>query len=195
MPLMVLAAMVTVIALQALISGAYSLTCQATQLGSCPGLRSITSPRHFGQFYVSSIILMTTWKRGRELLAARMRTNRVPVETFIKSIAKSEPQRVSGTGVYLSADPESIPSTLLTNLRHHEVLHEAVVLVSVDFDERARLPEARRHDVEILGEGFFRVVVHYGFMGVPDVPTALANIVSADCTSRSGAPDRAELVG
>ena len=80
--------------------------------------------------------------------------------------------------MYLSADPESIPSTLLTNLRHHEVLHEAVVLVSVDFDERARLPEARRHDVEILGEGFFRVVVHYGFMGVPDVPTALTNIVS-----------------
>jgi len=270
-PLVVLATMATVIASQALISGAYSLTSQAIQLGYLPRTHiDHTSPRHFGQIYVSSInwvlmfaaiglvwsfgsssnlaaaygvgvatdmvittmllflvmrdrwswtkpraialtavfiivdliffgsniikvpaggwfplvigvlgfILMTTWKRGRELLAARMRTNRVPVETFIKSIAKSEPQRVSGTGVYLSADPESIPSTLLTNLRHHEVLHEAVVLVSVDFDERARLPEARRHDVEILGEGFFRVVVHYGFMGVPDVPTALTNIVS-----------------
>ena len=194
MPLMVLAAMVTVIALQALISGAYSLTCQATQLGSCPGLRSITSPRHFGQFYVSSINWMATWKRGRELLAARMRTNRVPVETFIKSIAKSEPQPVSSTGVYLSADPESIPSSPLTNLRHHEVLHEAVVLVSVDFDQRARLPRLGVTTWN-LGPGFIRVVVHYGFMGVPDVPTALANIVSADCTSRSGAPDRAELVG
>ncbi|MDC1388670.1 KUP/HAK/KT family potassium transporter [Acidimicrobiales bacterium] len=93
MPLMVLAAMVTVIASQALISGAYSLTCQATRLGSCPGLRSITSPRHFGQFYVSSINSMATWKRGRELLAARMRTNRVRSRRSSSRLQRVNPSR------------------------------------------------------------------------------------------------------
>ena len=271
-PLVVLATMATVIASQALISGAYSLTSQAIQLGYLPRTHiDHTSPRQFGQIYVSSInwvlmvaaiglvwsfgsssnlaaaygvgvatdmvittvllfvvmrdrwhwtkprpvgltalfiivdliffgsniikvpaggwfplaigvlgyILMTTWKQGRELVAARMKTTQVPVEKFIESIAKSEPQRVSGTGVYLSADSESVPGTLLTNLRHHEVMHETVVLVSVQFDERARVPQARRHEVEVMGEGFYRVILHYGFMGVPDVPTALTNIVSA----------------
>ncbi|MGB5760046.1 MAG: potassium transporter Kup [Acidimicrobiales bacterium] len=272
LPLVVLATMATVIASQALISGAYSLTAQAIQLGYLPRQHiDHTSSRQFGQIYVSTInwvlmvaaiglvfsfrsssnlaaaygvgvatdmvittlllflvmrdrwgwatpasvgltgafllvdltffgsniikvpsggwfplvigvigfTLMTTWKRGRQLLATRLSESKVPPEQFVSSIAKSVPQRVSGTGIYLSADPDATPRTLLTNLRHHEVLHETVVLVSVDFGERPRVERARRSTVEDLGEGFYRIRLFYGFMEEPDVPVALGEIVSS----------------
>lgn len=272
-PLVVLATMATVIASQALISGAYSLTSQAIQLGYLPRQHvDHTSPRQFGQIYVSTInwvlmiasvglvvsfrtsgnlaaaygvgvstdmvittvllfvvmrtrfkwplpvvlgltgsflvvdlvffganitkvpdggwfplvigligfVLMTTWHRGRELMAARMRKGGLPIERFIGSITEHPQQRVTGTGVYLYKEPGVTPPALLTNLRHHEVLHETIILVSVQTAGRPRLPAASRATVHNLGEGFFQIVLHYGFIEDPHVPHALSNIVSSE---------------
>jgi KUP system potassium uptake protein len=55
-PLVVLATVATVIASQAVISGAFSLTSQAMQLGYCPRIRvKFTSEREKGQIYVPNI--------------------------------------------------------------------------------------------------------------------------------------------
>lgn len=273
LPLVVLATMATVIASQALISGVYSLTSQAIQLGYLPRQRiDHTSPHHQGQIYVSTInwvlmvaavglvvsfqtssalaaaygvgvatdmvitailiavvmkerwkwttpvvavvigsflvvdltffganitkipaggwfplvigvigfAIMATWKKGRQLMAARLQNARFPVERFIQSIVASNQQRVEGTGVYLHAETGATPPSMITNLRHHEVLHDKIVLVSIEITGHPRVPQARRSSVHNLGEGFYQVELLYGFMQQPDVPFDLTNIVSAE---------------
>jgi KUP system potassium uptake protein len=80
--------------------------------------------------------------------------------------------------VYLLREAGITPPTLLTNLRHHEVLHETIVLVAVEFANRPRIPRAQRATTQSLGDRFFQVVLTYGFMDQPDVPTDLQNIVT-----------------
>lgn len=70
-----------------------------------------------------------------------------------------------------------MPPTLLTNLRHQGVLHETIILVSIQVEGRPRVQKARRVTVHELGEGFYQVVLKYGFMEELDVPVALSNIV------------------
>ena len=271
LPLVVLATLATIIASQALISGAYSLTSQAIQLGFLPRLNiDHTSSAHMGQIYVRSVnwmlmiasiglvigfrtssnlaaaygvgvaadmvittlllslvmrdrwrwsspvalglsgaflaidlvffganvtkipgggwfplvvgvigfLFMTTWRTGRRLTAASLRQRELPIETFLASIEENPQQRVSGTGVYMFREAGLAPPTMLTNLRHHEVIHETIILVAVEIASRPRVRPARRAKVEDLGQGFFQVVLTYGFMDDPDVPRDLANIVS-----------------
>ena len=273
LPLVILATVATVIASQALISGVYSLTSQAIQLGYLPRQRiDHTSPHHQGQIYVSTInwvlmiaavglvvtfqtssalaaaygvgvatdmvitailiavvmkerwkwstpvvaaviasflvvdltffganitkipaggwfplvigvigfVIMATWKRGRALMAARLSNADFPVERFIQSIVETEQRRSSGTGVYLYSRAGATPPTLITNLRHHEVLHEKIVLVSIEVSGHPRVPQARRSTVHDLGDGFYQVKLLYGFMQQPDVPYDLKNIVSSE---------------
>jgi len=273
LPLVVLATAATVIASQALISGAYSLTMQAIQLGYLPRQRiDHTSPREFGQIYIPAInwvlmvatvglvisfgsatrlaaaygvavtttmvittillyavmrhrwgwsrllsgglsglflvvdlaffganivkipaggwfpliiglavfTLMTTWKRGRRLVAQRVHRGELPIERFIDSIADNPQRRVPGTAVYMFPDAGSTPPALLTNLQHNGILHETVVVVSVTVVRRPRIHRAERSTVQTLGEGFFQVRLRFGFMEQPDVPSALSSIVTAD---------------
>jgi KUP system potassium uptake protein len=128
---------------------------------------------------VIGFVIMATWKRGRELMTARLRNAEFPAERFIQSIVESDQQRASGTGVYLHSQPGSTPPSLITNLRHHEVLHEKIVLVSIQISRHPRVQQARRSTVHDLGEGFYQVELLYGFMEQPDVPFDLKNIVSS----------------
>jgi len=273
LPLVVLATLATVIASQALISGAFSLTSQAIKLGYLPRLRiDHTSSHHEGQIYIPAVnwmlmiaaiglvigfrtssnlaaaygvgvatdmvittlllslvmrdrwqwsaravlalttsflvvdliffganitkvpaggwfpivigllgfLLMTTWHTGRRLVAEQLHQTSVPAPTFLDSIRQHPPERVEGTGVYLFREAGITPPTLLTNLRHHEVLHETIVLLSVEYTGRPHVPHAARARITNLGEGFFQVVFSYGFMENPDVPTDLENIVSTE---------------
>jgi KUP system potassium uptake protein len=273
LPLVALATTATVIASQALISGAYSLTMQAIQLGYLPRQRiDHTSAREFGQIYVPGInwilmiatvglvivfksttnlaaaygvavtttmvittvliyvvmrqrwgwsrlaagsltvlflmvdlvffsanilkvpeggwfplaiggimfTLMATWKRGRVTLASRLRRAELPIERFIGSITAHPQRRVPGTAVYMFPEAGATPPALLTNLQHNEVLHETVVLVSVNVVRRARVPRAERATVHPLGEGFYQVVLKYGFMEEPVVPGALSDLVTPE---------------
>ncbi len=268
-PLVVLATAATIIASQALISGAFSLTMQAVQLGYLPRMRIFhTSATASGQVYIpamnwtlmvaavglvvgfgsssalasaygvavamtmvittlliyvvmrerwkwsatvagavvagflvvdlaylganlfkipdggwfplvvglSIFTLITTWKKGRQLLLARLLRDELPVERFVAEVMKNEPTRVAGTAVYMFSQTGMTPPALLANLRHNEVLHERVVLLSVATVDVPRVHGAQRAVVEDLGAGFFQVVLRFGFMEEPDVPTALTSI-------------------
>ena len=271
-PLVILATLATVIASQALISGAFSLTLQAVQLGYLPRVRiRHTSAQAFGQIYiplvnwllmVSCLILVLTFKTSSALAAAygvavtttmvittllltrlaqdrwgwsRLRTWSVsgafliidlaffsanilklpsggwlplaigagvygligvwrsgrdrmsaamggtpPLERFIASITEHPQMRIPGTAVYLYSDQRSVPPALLANLRHNEVIHETVVVVTVVTANTARVPKARRVTIHDLGDGFVQVVLLYGFMEQIDVPRDLTEITDPD---------------
>ena len=265
-PLVLLATLATVIASQALITGAFSLTMQAVQLGYLPRIAiRHTSAQERGQVYVPAInwllmvacislvlafrsssnlaaaygvavtttmvtttlllfvvqrerwkwplagalgltalflmndlafwganitkvpaggwfplvigavgfTLMTTWKRGREILAQRLRSGTIPFADFIEQIYAEDPVRVPGTAVFMSGNPEVAPPALLHNWRHNHVLHERVILLSVKTEEQPRVPRAEKVSVEDLGDGFFQVVLTHGFMENPHVPRGL----------------------
>jgi len=265
-PLVVLATVATVIASQALISGAFSLTRQAVQLGYSPRLRiKHTSESHIGQIYVPSVnwllmlacvglvlgfrrsenlaaayglavsgtmlittilffvvirerfnwpaslavplclvffvvdlsffgatlfkiprggwfplamgavifTVLTTWHSGRELVRKRLRAG-LPLTAFVKSLSRHPPVRAPGTGAYLFGTPGVTPPALLASLRHHDSLHEQVLVVSVLTEERPRVHQLKRCEILHLGQGFHELILRFGFMEDPDVPRALA---------------------
>jgi len=118
-------------------------------------------------------VLMTTWKRGRQLLSDRLKGERLELSMFLDSLATSMPTRVFGTSVFLNADPKGVPHALLHNLMHNKVLHERVVLVSVQFYDVPYVPDIDRVEVRQLKENFWSVIVQYGFKDEPDIPAAM----------------------
>ncbi|MFP5426435.1 MAG: potassium transporter Kup [Gammaproteobacteria bacterium] len=118
-------------------------------------------------------LLMTTWKRGKQILVERIDEAALPLPVFISSIRVQPPHRVEGTAVFLTARPDAVPHALLHNMLHNQVLHSRVVLLTVVSEDRPRVPEQERFEVEAYGDGFFRVLLHFGFMDEPDVPQAL----------------------
>lgn len=278
--LVVLATCATVIASQALISGAYSLTVQAVQLDYLPRLSILhTSASHVGQVYVPLVnwllmvgsiglviafgssanlaaaygiavtgtmgittilmavfvrrrwnwplwlviavsavllvidlaffganlakvlqggwfplvvaallmVLMTTWRTGRRLVAERIRRGETPIETFIDDVSGAGCLRVPGTAVYLFKGSGAAPPALLTNYRSNHVLHQQVVLLAVRTTDVPHVDEERRATVTPYGEGFFQVVLDYGFMEEPDVDAALQRLADPQLRLDSGA--------
>ena len=118
-------------------------------------------------------IVMMTWKRGRQLLSERLKGERLELSMFLDSLGSSMPTRVAGTSIFLNADTKGVPHALLHNLMHNKVLHERVVLVSVQFFDVPYVPDIDRVEVHQLKENFWSVVIHYGFMDDPNVPGAL----------------------
>ncbi len=119
-------------------------------------------------------VMMSTWARGRQLLMNSLRSEGLELEPFIESLALGGAHRAQRTAVYTVADPTLVPQALLHNLKHNQVLHETNVILNVAFHDHPVVDEARRVDVTMLAAGFWRVLVHYGFMEEPDVPAALA---------------------
>ena len=117
--------------------------------------------------------LLSTWKRGRELLMQGLKRDNLSLEPFLKQLLVHPPQRVPGTAVFLTADPDGIPHALLHNLAHNKVLHERVVFLTVHTDAVPRVPAAERIQITDLGNGFYRVSVRFGFMDVQHIPKAL----------------------
>ena len=122
--------------------------------------------------------LMVTWKRGRRLMADRMRDESIELEPFLESIFLSPPVRVSGTAVFLSAESGATPFALLHNLKHNKVLHEQNLFVTVQHHEVPWIGFGRRCEVESLGRDCWRVTLHFGFKNEPDVPDALKLLAS-----------------
>ena len=118
--------------------------------------------------------LLMTWKKGREVLAERMRQDTMPLEMFICSMFHDPPLRVPGTGVFMTTAPDGVPRALLHNLLHNKVLHARVVLVNVITEDIPYVADVDRVKVEELDFGFYRVFVRYGFKDDPDIPAALA---------------------
>jgi KUP system potassium uptake protein len=118
---------------------------------------------------VLGFTVMSTWRRGRQLLAQRLEETSMPMQDLLTRLAKNPPQRVAGTAIFMSATPSGVPSPLLQNLRHNRVLHERVVLLTMIFDEVPRVPVKERIELYLLEKRFYRVIAHYGFMEEPNV--------------------------
>ncbi len=116
--------------------------------------------------------LLTTWSKGRQLMMARMREAAMPIKVFVQSAVGSA-TRVPGTAVFMTSTPEGVPPALLHNLKHNKVLHDRVILLTVRVMEYPYFPSEDRFLQEDLGQGFYRVILRYGFMEDPDVPACL----------------------
>jgi KUP system potassium uptake protein len=123
-------------------------------------------------------LLMTTWSRGRARLQAIVQENTLEMDLFLSDVARRNPPRVPGTAVFLTSNISGAPPVLLHHLKHNKVLHEKVILMSVVTEEIPAVDEDEDQRVECqeLGEGFFKVIAHYGFMESPDIPQALAEL-------------------
>jgi KUP system potassium uptake protein len=266
-PLIILATVAAVIASQAVISGAFSLTRQAIQLGYSPRMQiEHTSSREMGQIYVKTVniglalvtvllvlgfgsssrlagaygvavagemvlttlllyllmregwhwslpralalcgvflvvdvvffaanalkiphggwaplaiafilyLLMTTWKRGREILSKRMLEKTVPLKLLLADLAAEPPVRVPGTAVFMYGSADGTPPALVLNLTHNKVLHEKIVFLTVMTEDVPHVRQEQRATVRRSGKGFHSVVAHYGFMQDPDIDEILA---------------------
>jgi KUP system potassium uptake protein len=116
---------------------------------------------------------MWTWMKGRTAVAAREQESSLSMETLLSSINPSRVHRPQGTAVYLTAFSGNAPNCLLHNLKHNEVLHEQVVLLTVEVPDEPYVPPNARAQVAHLGKGVHHVVLRYGFMEQPDVPRDL----------------------
>lgn len=122
---------------------------------------------------------MSTWKAGRSMLAEVFKRGAFPVDLFVAEIIRTPPTRVSGTAVFMSANPTGVPPVMLHHLKHNKVLHEQVVLLSFITEDVPLVPLEERMEVTQLGSGMFRILAHYGFMEKPDVPGLLAEAKAA----------------
>ncbi|HWP35208.1 MAG TPA: potassium transporter Kup [Thermodesulfobacteriota bacterium] len=123
--------------------------------------------------------MMTTWREGRAELARRIGRVTLPIDMLLDDLVQRRPHRVPGTAVFLSPNPAGVPVALLHHLKHNQVLHEQVVLLSILAPDVPRVPPAERVTTEALGLGFFRVVARYGFMESPHIHDILR-----DCRRR-----------
>jgi KUP system potassium uptake protein len=268
-PLAVLATMATVIASQALISGAFSLTAQAVQLDYLPRLDiRHTSEGHIGQIYVplvnwllmfgcvglvlgfrtsgnlaaaygiavtttmaittmlfyrvlidrwfwsraralavtvplllidsaflaanvpkiphggwfplvvgfGLVVQMTTWRRGRAIVAQIIRRGQRPLGEFIEEVRAVGLARVPGTAIYMFKNPGSAPPAMVSNLTHNHVLHETTVVLSIATSEAPRVAIEDRAAVQEVTEGVYQVVLTFGFAEEPDVLEELRRV-------------------
>jgi KUP system potassium uptake protein len=125
--------------------------------------------------------VMTTWRTGRAILSRRFQADLLPLTDFFDLLRVEIPARVPGTAVFMTSIKEGTPPALLRNFMHNRVLHQHIVLLTVQTLESARVAESERFDVEHLDHGFSRITGRYGFMEQPDAPLLLekAGLVSS----------------
>ncbi|HYE27541.1 MAG TPA: potassium transporter Kup [Allosphingosinicella sp.] len=119
--------------------------------------------------------LLTTWAKGRKLLHRQLKQGDIPIELFIRSAAHSA-ARVPGTAIFMTSQADGVPHALLHNLKHNKVLHERSISLKVAIEDVPYVDESKRVEVEELGEGFYRITLHFGFMQDMNVPEALARV-------------------
>jgi KUP system potassium uptake protein len=113
---------------------------------------------------------MTTWKRGRTILAKRMFAAASPIESFVREVVPSIKFRVPGHAVILTGRSNGTPPALIQNVKHNKVLHETVILLTIVTEDVPHVGDDDRLSVESIGANFFRAIAHYGFMDTPHVP-------------------------
>ena len=116
---------------------------------------------------------MTTWKRGRQLLRDRLQRDALDLVPFANSMDAASVTRVAGTAVFLTANPDGVPHSLLHNMKHNKVLHEHVVVLCVRILDIPRVPDKERIEHQALPNNFHRLIVRFGFKDEPDIPKAL----------------------
>nr|MBA3469870.1 KUP/HAK/KT family potassium transporter [Herpetosiphonaceae bacterium] len=112
--------------------------------------------------------LMTTWKRGENLVAQRASSDHL-LSNVIETLHAKPPVRVPGTAIFLSARPEGAPEALLANIHHNGVLHEHVLLVTVQTRSVPHVPPSERLALDSIEHGMYILTVFFGFMDKPDI--------------------------
>jgi len=125
-------------------------------------------------FGLCLVAMIWTWRRGTGILLNKTRRTEVPLRDLIKSLEKRPPHVVKGTAVFLTSDPEFVPTALLHNLKHNKVLHEHNVILTIRTATTPRVDLIDRVEYEGLSEKFSMVRLNFGFMETPNVPKALA---------------------
>ena len=120
------------------------------------------------------MLLMYTWRRGSRLLFEKSRKLEFPLADLVAMLEKRPPQRVSGTAVFLTSDPNSAPTALMHSLKHYKVLHEKNVILTIETASTPRVDPSERVKLEQMSPTFTKVALKFGFMETPNVPKALA---------------------
>lgn len=118
-------------------------------------------------------LLMMTWKQGRKMLKEKLAPHSIPVDSFLDSLAIDAPTTVPGTAVFMTSSFEGIPHALLHNMNHNHVIHEQVILLTVQVKEIPSVSDKKRVTIEKIRPGFERIIIDYGFSETPDIPYAL----------------------
>lgn len=133
---------------------------------------------------VTAFTVMTTWQRGRGIVTRARRQAEGPLQVFVDQIGtrRPPPLRVPGTAVFLNRGKQTAPLAMRANVEHNHVLHEHVVVLSIDTRPVPRVPDAQRTEVDDLGhaeDGIIRMTAHFGYMEKPNVPDALRLLAPA----------------
>ena len=119
------------------------------------------------------IFLMSTWKKGRSLLFFKLKDESMSIDIFLKSMKTQLKNRVKGTAVFLTPNPEGVPHSLLHNLKHNKIVHKNVVLLSIRFKNYPHATNQNFIEFEKLPNNFFKVILNYGFKDETRVPRDL----------------------
>ena len=125
---------------------------------------------------VTVFTVMTTWFTGRRILSQRLAESSIGTDMFLGELAGNRIHRVRGTAIFMTRQQEGIPTALLHNIKHNKVVHEKVVLLSVNVEETPHLDDDERTEWVELGHGVYRLIIRFGFMEDPDIPELLAKI-------------------
>lgn len=132
-------------------------------------------------------LIMFTWMRGYGILLKITRRNEADLDWLVRRLEAKPPARVNGTAVFLSADVNAAPTSLLHNLKHNRVLHERNVVLSIKTQDTPRVPRHERVQIDRTNETFIKVVAHYGFMETPSIPKILESCRRKDLKIDIGA--------
>ena len=119
------------------------------------------------------MVVMAAWRRGSALAQAKARRTDMPLDGFVRHLSESTITRVPGTAVFLTYDAGLVPSALLHNLKHNQVLHEQIVIVTVRILPVPVVPSEMRMKVDPMAPGVIRARLRFGFMETPNVGRAL----------------------
>jgi KUP system potassium uptake protein len=130
--------------------------------------------------------LMSTWKIGGIWRSREYEKTRVKFEDFLSGLKFDPPKRVKGTAVFMTQDREGTPPALLHHLKHNQVLHEQLVILTIETRPEPTVPRNRRIQIVQLGHGFWRAIASYGFMETPSVPEIMRLAAQAGLASVRG---------
>jgi KUP system potassium uptake protein len=126
-------------------------------------------------FGVVMAVIVWTWMRGASILVKKTRKIEVPMQDLIRSLEKRPPHIVAGTAIFLTSDPDFVPTSLLHNLKHNKVLHQNNVILTVETDNLPRVELVDRVKLKKISDRFTQVTLRFGYMESPNVPLALAH--------------------
>jgi KUP system potassium uptake protein len=118
-------------------------------------------------------MILTTWRHGRSIMNQRIRQGRVPLRRYLNAMIDNPPLRVPGSAVFLSSSKDAVPPALLNNVEHNHVVHEQVVLLTVETMGVPQVAERDRLRITRHRLGFVGITARYGYQDDPDVPAAL----------------------